>query len=88
MAVAYCIDKSSCIYFVDCVNTIYLSKSTISMKSFVIAFSNVKTPDSKSCPILHTKFQSHQSIGSGENFLKVFTINGHGDHVDQVTQTM
>ena len=32
--------------------------------------------------MLHTKFQGHRSIGSGEeNFLKVFTIYGHGGHL-------
>ena len=37
--------------------------------------------------MLHTKFQGHWSIGSGENdFLKVFTIYGHGGHVGHVTQ--
>ena len=34
--------------------------------------------------MLHTKFQDHQSIGSGEDF-KVFTIYGHGGHVGHVT---
>ena len=34
-----------------------------------------------------TKFQSHQSIGSGEeDFLRFFTINGHGGHVGHVTR--
>ena len=36
--------------------------------------------------MLHTKFQGHQSIGSGEDFFKVFTIYGHGGHVGHVTQ--
>ena len=32
--------------------------------------------------MLHTKFQGHWSIGSGEeDFFKVFTIYGHGGHV-------
>ena len=32
--------------------------------------------------MLHTKFQGHQSFGSGEeDFFKVFTIYGHGGHV-------
>ena len=36
--------------------------------------------------MLHTKFQSHQSIGSGEeDFLKVFTIYGHGGHLGHMT---
>ena len=36
--------------------------------------------------MLHTKFQGHRSIGSGEDFFKVFTIYGHGGHVGHVTQ--
>ena len=36
--------------------------------------------------MLQTKFQSHQSIGSGEDFFKVFTIYGHGGHVGHVTR--
>ena len=35
--------------------------------------------------MLHTKFQGHRSIGSGEDFLKVFTIYGHGSHLGHVT---
>ena len=39
--------------------------------------------------MLHTKFQGHWSIGSGEeDFFKVFTIYGHGSHVGHVTQTI
>ena len=36
--------------------------------------------------MLHTKFQGHHSIGSGEDFLKVFTIYGRGGDVGIVTQ--
>ena len=37
--------------------------------------------------MLHTKFQGHQSIGSGEeDFFKVFTIYGHGGHLGHVAQ--
>ena len=37
--------------------------------------------------MLHTKFQGHQFIGSGEeDFFKDFTIYGHGGHVGHVTQ--
>ena len=37
--------------------------------------------------MLHTKFQGHWSIGSGEeDFFNVFTIYGHGGHVGHVTQ--
>ena len=36
--------------------------------------------------MLHIKFQGHWSIGSGEDFFKVFTIYGHGGHVGYVTQ--
>ena len=36
--------------------------------------------------MLHTKFQGHRSIASGEVFFKVFTIYDHGGHVGHVTQ--
>ena len=36
--------------------------------------------------MLHTKFQGHRSIGSGEDNFKVFTMYGHGGHVGHVTQ--
>ena len=35
--------------------------------------------------MLHTKFQGYWSTGSGEDFLKVFTIYGHGGHIGHVT---
>ena len=39
--------------------------------------------------MLHTKFQGHRFIVSGEeDFLKVFTIYGHGSHVGHVTQVI
>ena len=35
--------------------------------------------------MLHTKFQGHRSIASGEeDFFKFFTIYGHGGHVGHV----
>ena len=37
--------------------------------------------------MLHTKFQGNQPSGSGEEFLKVFTIYGHGGHLGFVTWT-
>ena len=37
--------------------------------------------------MLHTKFPGHWSIGFGEeDFLRFFTIYGHGGHVGHVTQ--
>ena len=37
--------------------------------------------------MLHTKFQGHGSISSGEeDFLRFLTIYGHGSHVGHVTQ--
>ena len=37
--------------------------------------------------MLHTKFQGHRSIASGEvELFKVFTIYGHDGHVGHVTQ--
>ena len=38
--------------------------------------------------MLHTKFQDHRTSGSGEDFLKVFTIYGHGGHLGHVTRTI
>ena len=36
--------------------------------------------------MLHTKFQDHWLFGyREEDFLKVFTIYGHGGHLDNVT---
>ena len=38
--------------------------------------------------ILHTKFHGNQPAGSREDFLKVFTIYGHGGHLGHVTSIM
>ena len=39
--------------------------------------------------MIHTKFQGHRSIASGEeDFFKVFTIYGYGGHVGNVTQVI
>ena len=35
--------------------------------------------------MLHAKFQDPRPLGSGEDFYKVFTINGHGGHLGHVT---
>ena len=36
--------------------------------------------------MLHVKFQDHRTSGSEEeDFLKVFTIYGHGGHLGHVT---
>ena len=37
-------------------------------------------------PMLHTKFHSHWSIGSGKDDFKGVTIYGHGDHLGNATQ--
>ena len=36
----------------------------------------------------HTKFRGNRPAGSGEDFLRVFTIYGHGGHLGHVTQIM
>ena len=36
--------------------------------------------------MLHTKFRGNPPIGSGEDFLRVFTIYGCGGHLGHVTQ--
>ena len=39
--------------------------------------------------MLHTKFRENRLAGSGEeDFLRVFTIYGHGGHLGHVTQIM
>ena len=38
--------------------------------------------------MLHAKFQDHRTSGSGEDFLKVFTINGRGGHLGHATWTI
>ena len=39
--------------------------------------------------MLHTKFQNHRPSGSEEeDFLKVFAIYSHGDHLGHVTLTI
>ena len=38
--------------------------------------------------MLHTKFHENRPAGSGEGFLKVFTIYGHGGHLGHVTIIM
>ena len=38
--------------------------------------------------MLHTKFRENWPTGSGEGFLRVFTINGRGSHLGHVTRIM
>ena len=39
--------------------------------------------------MIHTKFRENRSTGSGEeDFLKFFTIYGHGGHLGHVTWTI
>ena len=39
--------------------------------------------------MLHTKFRGNQPAGSGEeDFLRAFTIYGHGGHLGHVTSIM
>ena len=39
--------------------------------------------------MLHTKFRGNRPAGSGEeDFLKVFTIYGHGGHLGHVTRSI
>ena len=35
--------------------------------------------------MIHAKFQDHRTSGSGEDFLRFFTIYGHGGHLGHVT---
>ena len=38
--------------------------------------------------MIYTKFRGNQPAGSGEDFLRVFTIYGHGGHLGHVTSIM
>ena len=38
--------------------------------------------------MLHTKFRGNRPAGSGEDFLKGFTICGHGGHLGHGTSIM
>ena len=38
--------------------------------------------------MLHTKFRRNRPVGSGEDFLMVFTIYGRGGHLGHVTSVM
>ena len=38
--------------------------------------------------MLHTKFRGNWSNGSGEDFWRVFKVNGHGGHLGHVTNNM
>ena len=38
--------------------------------------------------MLHTKFRGNLPAGSGEDFLRVFTIYGRGGHLGHVTSIM
>ena len=38
--------------------------------------------------MLHTKFRRNWPVGSGEDFLRVFTIYGHGGYLGYVTSIM
>ena len=38
--------------------------------------------------MLHTKFRENRPAGSGEDFLRVFTIYGRGGHLGHVTSIM
>ena len=38
--------------------------------------------------MLHTKFRGNRPAGSGEDFLRVFTIYGRGSHLGHVTSIM
>ena len=38
--------------------------------------------------MLHTKFRGNRLTGSGEDFLRVFSIYGRGGHLGHVTSIM
>ena len=38
--------------------------------------------------MLHTTFNENRPAGSGEDFIRLFTIYGHGGHLGHVTRIM
>ena len=38
--------------------------------------------------MLHTKFRANRPAGSNEDFQRVFTLYGHGGHLDHMTSIM
>ena len=38
--------------------------------------------------MLHAKFRGNRPVGSGEDFLRVFTIYGRGGHLGHVTKML
>ena len=48
---------------------------------WVVIYKNFEDHESQ---MLHAMLQDHQTSGE-EDFLKVFTINGHGSHLGHVT---
>ena len=38
--------------------------------------------------MIHTKFRKNRPSGSGEDFLRVFTVYGRGGHLGYVTSIM
>ena len=54
-------------------------------QSRIIIWINLLGPTS---PMLHTKSQGHLPFGSGEDFLRVYTIYGNGGHLGHVTRTI
>ena len=42
--------------------------------------------DGQESQLLHTKFRENRPNRSGEDFLRVFTIYGHGSHLGHVTK--
>ena len=38
--------------------------------------------------MLHTKFRGNRPAGSGEDFIRIFPIYGHGGHLGHVTNIM
>ena len=51
-------------------------------------FQENRPADGQESPMLHTKFRENRPAGCGEDFLRVFTIYGHGGHLGHVTSIM
>ena len=65
-----------------CIRNPIWSWRKVGQPRFIIC-ANLVGPTS---PMLHTKFQGHWPFGSREDILRVFTIYGHGGHLNHVTK--
>ena len=74
--------NNSRFFLYKCIRNPIWPWSKVGQPRFIIC-ANLVGPTS---PMLHTKFQRHWPFGSSEDILRVFTIYGHGGHLNHVTK--